>query len=635
MKVKCLSLFLLLLCFAVNAQKSDSLQIHNLINEAFGLLYSEPEEARRIANQALKGSQELSNCLLQAKSKNIIGIIYDVTNEYDSALSTYGEVIELSDACGLEVMKGQVLNNIGLIYWNTGEYDRAINYYTQSLKIFEKHDKQKGVANTLSNIGLLYREKEERDNSDIYHRRALKIRKEIKDWYGVSVSYSNIANNYLYHREFDSARVYLTVAAQIKDTLEDLHGLAIVYNNLGIISHEEGKNDSAVYFMNQAIKIRRSLGQKSLEASDHFSLAYFFLDEEDYAKAYHYLDTAHTLAAEGEAKSLLAKIYKRYARLDTLVGDYARAVNDMEKYFELSNEISSVEKEKAFAEIQAEYQAEKKERQLAEKTAALAQQELKVKQRTTWAVVLLVILAFLVISAIYVYRQQKIKQNQLAEEARLKEELARAEVNSKIQEERVRISRDLHDHIGSQLTIISSAIDNIAFSQKDENLKKNLLEISDNGRNTMSQLRETIWAMNKKVIDLDTLVAKTREFVSRLKLDDQKVNVQAESDEELDLSPALAINLFRIVQEATNNAVKYADFAKLEIRFVKLNGSLTVKVEDDGKGFSPAGEIERGFGLVSMQERAKHFGGNLQIISNEGTGTQVQVSISLYGANYV
>ncbi|WP_417612624.1 tetratricopeptide repeat protein [Owenweeksia hongkongensis] len=627
--------FLLLLSPNTFSQNTDSLRVRELIKESFAVLYSDPAQANAYAKEGLKISIEIDECLLIAETMNIIGIVYDVTAKYDSALAKYEEIIILSDKCGIEVMKAQIYNNMGLIYWNTGELDKAIDYYTQALEIFEKHDKKKGISSAVSNIGLLYTEKKEYTEADKFQHRALAIRKEIKDWYGVSVSYVNLANNHMGRHQLDTAKKYLHASIKIKDSLNDQRGLAINYNNLGIIAHNQNKNDSAVYYLRKGINIRRELGEKNLEASDHFSLAYFYMNWKDFDKAYTQLDTALALAKEANARGLEKKIYQRHARIDTLVGDYKSAVTNLNKYFELEQEMTSLEKEKAFDEIQTRYETEKKERALVENKVVLAEQELKVRQRTVWAAILLAALAILGISAVYIYRQQQLKQQQMAQEARLKEELAKAEVANRIQEERVRISRDLHDHIGSQLTIISSAVDNIAFSESDESKKEALYEIGDNGRNTMIQLRETIWAMNQTVIDLETLVAKTREFVSRLKLDNQKVNVELRADGEADLSPVMAINIFRVLQEAVNNAVKYADFSILNIDFEKQNGSLSVKVEDDGRGFLINDLSEKGYGLINMKERVRNFDGILELDSVPGRGTKVRVEVPLNKSNYV
>lgn len=627
--------FLLLLSPNTFGQNKDSLRVRELITESFAVLYSDPAQANAYAKEGLKISIEIDECLLIAETMNIIGIVYDVTAKYDSALAKYEEIVALSDKCGLEVMKAQVYNNMGLIFWNTGELDKAIDYYTQALEIFERNDKKRGISSAVSNIGLLYTEKKEYEEADKYQYRALAIRKEMKDWYGVSVSYVNLANNYMGRYQLDTAKRYLQASIKIKDTLNDQRGLAINYNNLGIIAHNQNKNDSAVYYLRKGINIRKQLGEKNLEASDHFSLAYFYMNWKEFDKAYAQLDTALAMAKEAKVLSLEKKIYKRHARIDTMAGNYKSAVQNLNRYFEMETEQNSIEKEKAFDEIQTRYETERKERALAENKVILAEQELKVRQRTVWAAILLAALAVLGISAVYVYRQQKLKQQQMAQEARLKEELAKAEVSNRIQEERVRISRDLHDHIGAQLTIISSSVDNIAFSESDEHRKESLYEIADNGRNTMIQLRETIWAMNQTVIDLETLVAKTREFVSRLKLDNQKVGVELHADEEADLSPVMAINLFRVVQEAVNNAVKYANFSVLNIDFEKQNGSLRVKVQDDGRGFLLNDLSEKGYGLINMKERVEEFKGNLELDSIPGKGTKVKVVVPLNRSNYV
>lgn len=630
-----IGIVILVITWSLKAANKDSLQVEELKKEAFAKMYSEPEIAKELILQGLKKSREIGSCYQEAACYNQLGIYYDVTSRYDSAIYCYRKTVDLAERCDQEVMKGQALNNLGLIYWNMGELDKAVQFYTLSLRIFEKHGKEKGVANTLSNIGVVYNDMEEPRKSIPFQKRALGLRHKINDPYGVSVSYANLGKAYINLHELDSARMFIQKSIVLKDSLNDQYGQAINYNNLGVILKLQSKPDSAIMAVQRSKKIRQELGEKNNLATDYFTLGGLYMDMGQYDKAYLMLDSAEDLSKDLDAKTILLHVYGRLAQLDTLSGNYKDAAKHLALRIHYQGELFDIEKNKVINEIQARYETEKKEHQLAESRVIIAEEQLKVKNRTTWAIILVALLALLIISGIYIYRQQKLKQQKLKEEGRLREELASAEVKVRIQDERVRISRDLHDHIGSQLTIISSAVDNLAYTEKDEHRKKMLYEIADSGRDTMLQLRETIWAMNQQAIDLETLTAKTREFVSHLKLDQRSIDVQLQADDNLNLSPVLAINLYRIVQEAVNNAVKYADFEHMNISFTKRNGHLMVEVSDDGKGFILNETTEKGFGLANMKERAKEFDGQLNVKSTSGEGTVVKVMVPLNQANYV
>lgn len=621
-------LLLMLFISVLGAQNKDSIAIVEIQNRVFELVYSEPSKARGLVSEALKKSREIDHCFLEAASLNQLGIVYDVTVKYDSALWCYREAIRLSEKCGHEVMKGQALNNIGLIYWNRGELDTAINYYYQSLAIFEKYGREKGVANTLSNIGAMYTDKGDYKQAIPLHKKALSIREKIDDTYGVSVTYANLGKLYMY-LDLDSARWFIEQSIDLKDSLNDRHGLGINYANLGVIHKLKDEPRPAIYETRRALVIRRELGEKNLVAADYYTLGGLYMDLGHYDTALVMLDSSEILAKEVDAKYKLQNIYSRRAELDTLRGDYKDAAKYLTLEMELQDEFFNIEKERMINDIQTKYETEKKERELAESRVILAEEQLKVKNRTNWTIVLIAVLAILVVSGFYIYRQQQLKQQKLRDEARLREELARAEVQARIQDERVRISRDLHDHIGSQLTIISSSIDNLAFKEKDDQQKQALYEIGDSGRDTMTQLRETIWAMNQGAINLEALMAKTREFVSRLKLTDQVIQVKITGNRDFTLGPVMAINLYRIIQEATNNALKYAHFKRMTITFDKTDDDLIIEVCDDGRGFEVNNQSEKGYGLANMRERVKEFNGQLLLDSRPGEGTRIRVNLNL------
>lgn len=113
------------------------------------------------------------------------------------------------------------------------------------------------------------------------------------------------------------------------------------------------------------------------------------------------------------------------------------------------------------------------------------------------------------------YNQQKLKNRQLQKESELKEALARIETQNKLQDQRLKISRDLHDNIGAQLTFIISSIENLqyGFEIKNEKLTKKLQDISAFTKETIYELRDTIWAMNKSEISLEDLQTRISNFV--------------------------------------------------------------------------------------------------------------------------
>src|SRR5690606_7568364 len=133
-----------------------------------------------------------------------------------------------------------------------------------------------------------------------------------------------------------------------------------------------------------------------------------------------------------------------------------------------------------------------------------------------------------------------------------------------LQEQRLTISRDLHDNIGAQLTFIISSIENLQYGFKitNEKLTNKLTNISSFTKETIYELRDTIWAMNKDKISLEDLQIRTTNFIEKAAIASEGMELKFDVDPELNkdttFTSVQGMNIYRIIQEAINNALKYA-----------------------------------------------------------------------------
>ncbi len=203
----------------------------------------------------------------------------------------------------------------------------------------------------------------------------------------------------------------------------------------------------------------------------------------------------------------------------------------------------------------------------------------------------------------------------------LKKRLQKLELQQKIQKERERISRDLHDNVGSQITYIASSIDNISGNGSTPELK----ELGDFTRDTMRQLRETIWVINHDEVSVEELKVKVVDYLSEILKPHSHIRQDvrfADSDEKL--VPTAAINIFRIIQEAVNNAVKHANPSLITVS-LEIGGDSRLTVSDDGSGFD-GNDKDGHFGLINMRSRAQDLGAQLRLTSSEKEGTRIEVT---------
>ncbi|SFC63414.1 Two component regulator propeller [Flexibacter flexilis DSM 6793] len=216
---------------------------------------------------------------------------------------------------------------------------------------------------------------------------------------------------------------------------------------------------------------------------------------------------------------------------------------------------------------------------------------------------------------------------------KLKKKLAALELQHRLQIERERISRDLHDNVGSQLTYIISSLD-LSNRRPDADItpkeKQRLSSLAQSARQTMSNLREAIWILQKDATSIEEFTNKLQRYVQQQISTQPQLSARFEFEIQNcpDLSPVQALHLFRIGQEAVNNAVKYAEATLLTIRLEREGNILWFSITDNGKGL-PEDTNPEGYGLRNMRQRAQEMNGRCVIRNNENDGTLVQVSVPL------
>lgn len=280
------------------------------------------------------------------------------------------------------------------------------------------------------------------------------------------------------------------------------------------------------------------------------------------------------------------------------------------------------------SEMKVKYKTAEKEREILVQRADIAEKGLLIQKQNFQIYGIIGLGVLLTFLAYLIYNQQKLKNKQLIKENKLKVALREIETQNKLQEQRLRISRDLHDNIGAQLSFIISSIDNLKFLTKESNpnLKDKLVYISTFTTTTIHQLRDTIWAMNKNEITITDLQSRILSFIETAKKANNKIVFQLEMEVKSDIifTSIKGINIFRVVQEAINNALKYADANLIKVKIEELKNKLELSVVDDGKGFDFK-TVELGNGLKNMQDRIDEIEGELIINSSE-KGTTINVT---------
>jgi len=228
------------------------------------------------------------------------------------------------------------------------------------------------------------------------------------------------------------------------------------------------------------------------------------------------------------------------------------------------------------------------------------------------------------------YRQKtNLEQKQLA----LENQLLQEQTHSKIQEQRLEISRELHDSLGSQLTFIKSVSDSLlnASEKSNNNLNARINTLSEFSENSIAELKNTIWALNSQQLNLSELKLKMLNFISSASeaKESMQFHFLFNIGRDYQLSSRQAINLFRVFQEILNNTIKYAEAKDVFIDISQIEKNLTIKISDNGIGFNFEEAKKKSFGLTNIQNRIEELKGKFSVETSEGNGTTYLIKLEL------
>lgn len=198
------------------------------------------------------------------------------------------------------------------------------------------------------------------------------------------------------------------------------------------------------------------------------------------------------------------------------------------------------------------------------------------------------------------------------------------------EQERQTLSRELHDQVGQTLTAIkidvARAEQGLLPSQTD--LSERLQRARQGADETLEIIRRLSMLLRPSMLDDLGLSAALGWYTKQFSAS-TSIRVSLNDDGSADLLPdAGKTSLYRIVQEALTNCARHAEAHSIHIGLASEENRYVMRIEDDGKGFTPARGV-RGLGLIGIEERVSEMGGKLDLDSKPGAGTRICISIPL------
>lgn len=343
---------------------SDTSLVNALIDSSFEYSFSHPDSAIRFASRAMALARAIEYQTGIANAHRELGYSWGVKGNFEKSLDHYekGEALyrQTGDTLGLIAQ----LNDIGNTYMNQSEYDEALEYFFESLSLCESVELDRGISANLGNIGLSYFELGEDEKALEFYNRAVDINKRLGNKRSLSTNYNNLGLLHGDQGRFDRAIEYHKQALELRRELGYTIEIANSLNNIGRLYMQQEKFDQARSYLNRALAVN---GDRDMDLASiiHENMAkmYRSAGEVDSALAH----AQKTLALSQEYGTKLGKKvgYELLTDIHKSIGNVEKAFNYQQKLMAVKDSILNDEKAKQINELQAKYESEKKDKQIA------------------------------------------------------------------------------------------------------------------------------------------------------------------------------------------------------------------------------------------------------------------------------
>lgn len=675
---KLLSVFLFLFCYvvAVNAQ-DDTVQYDSIMNlmkdktiplmERYymtgDIAYLSREHQIAVLKQLIPEAKEVED-------KAVVTRLYSIVAMFENQLGDMAEAKNYLDSAFMNKGKFENNNIAGMMYYIAGIYysdknqmEKAHENYYQAADYFNRNAVKPAILTEiyydLSIIYSMWQDDEGLNDLseamkdlpvDFPFQQILKLTIKAKYFYAL---YQNEHRMNL----LDSVTKYNQEAFEVYTSTENPYDVGYVisdnYLHQAVVYSEAGKIKEAEQCFETGKKL---MNPKKIDANVSLSyvsgvIAYYQADYE--LAEQHLQDGLHELKKMNEEQevdyyhslidfyTLLAKVYEKQEL-------YNKALEAARNSLKYETRLFDKNSSKTIQKLRAQYSLDEKERVVKQLTA--------INEKNKWINILsvtLIVLALITIVLLLIrYRsRQRIHEGMLQiaklkqQETELTVELQKAELEEREREfqalvheaqqrkvqyyleglevERNRLAKELHDNVSNELLAIKMKIADGTSSRE---------EVLDTLQALQTEVRGISHDLMPPVFKYASLSEILQDYVYQRNQSGQtELTLVLEPEEGFDhLSQKVALEIYRIVQEATGNALKHAQATHIKIILVRKGNRIKLTIADNGKGF----ELQTGksgIGLVIIKERVENLKGVLTLSSVPGKGTDVIVEIDLDG----
>lgn len=595
--------------------------------------------------------------VLKENKTNRLALLIDISDQYldsinyhDFVLSCLQEALDSATSQKNDSLVVSIYNYLGLANYNIGDFEGATDHFYKGLNLLDKKPNTRQTAKLYNNLGMIFDEMEDFDRALSFYAESYRIDSLSNNEQALIGSHLNLGISYQNLKKYELARKNYDRAYQLAEKLNDSSSMVHVLNNQGTLAYDLKNYDESLAYYQQALDLYEKAGDLGGVAFAKNNMGLVYLDQKQYPKALAYFHEALEIAANLNLYAFQGDIYGNLSIYYEEVQDYKNAFDYYSKYNEVYDSLSSERQDHMIRKLEAQYQAEKKQREILE-----LQQENRLQRQllssTKNMQVYLYVILFLVIPFLIVLfvllRKEKLLARELHEKTR---ELKKLNV-AKDRFFSI-IAHDLKNPFNALVSYTSLLRSDFDSFTKEE-LSQIITDLNDATEQGFALLENLLyWTRSQtnriKVYKTFFNLKRTVDNVVSL----ANPNLAAKSQTiEVDIDHELMVfadkdMIATVIRNLVFNSIKFSyPNTVIRIEGKKIGQSIQISVIDQGVGIDAekqhnffnyeentttagtAGETGSGLGLVICREFVEKNDGLIWVESEEGQGATFRFTI--------
>lgn len=602
-------------------------------------------------------SKDSINLLLSSKGNGIERIqflnkIAETLSDKNTTLAAEYANLALTESENTNQTKerGKALNNLAWIKYRKGDFTAAYDYSTKALKWNDSIQHLPELAASYRCMASVYNSQGNTKKSLELFLKDLVLHTQLNDQKSIGRALNNLSFTFFRGKQIDSALIYTNKALAFNLKLKDDYLIAFAYRNAGDLAEFRKLNDSAQYYYNLTVQKAIKTNSIQLQLTALYRIGRILNKEQKYNASIPYLEKALDLGLMMGAKSETALIYSFLAAAYGGIGNYKEAYEVQKKFSQINDSLYQERSRSKLAEMQAKFEAEKKESEISQLKKEKAQQIENSQKKTILNISLLVTVLVVIVLLVIIGRENRFKTaTNIILEAQKKELEETLLLKDKVFSI---VSHDLRSPISSLNVVLPmldpDSLDHETYHELKVNLTKqvqNLNYVLDNLLIWSRSRMKGVAATEVKEITLYNQVNVSVELLKSF-AEQKKITITNQIDTTLTYQ-ADPQHLDIIIRNILLNAIKFTKENGLIELYGKVeNNQISLHISDSGVGMNaeqinrlfqlkthfttPGTQKEKGtgLGLLICAEYAAANNWQIKVDSELGKGTVFSLILS-------